>query len=187
VRVSPEISYLNVDKTDALDALVRREIDKLHRFADDIMSCAVVLDQPNQHQKSGNPYRVRLEVKLPPGKHLVVTKGLGDHDMHDELETVVRNTFSTMERRLREIDDKRKGEVKHHEEPIGFVSTVNTDEGYAFIQTPEGRQLYMHRNSLLDADFSDLEVGTGVWFTEEMGEEGPQVTSARVVNKPPRL
>jgi ribosomal subunit interface protein len=187
LRVSPEISYLNVDKTDALESLVHREIDKLHRFADDIMSCSVVLERPNQHQRSGNPYRVRVEVKLPPNKHLVVTKGLQDHDMHDELVTVVRNAFATMERRLREIDDKRKGEVKHHDAPVGFVSTVNAGEDYAFIQTPEGRQLYMHRNSLLDADFSDLAVGTGVWFNEEMGEEGPQVTSARIVSNPPRL
>jgi len=185
VQGSPEISYVNVDKTDAIDSLIHREIDKLHRFADDIMSCKVAVERPNQHQRSGNPYRVRVELTLPPGKHLVVSKGLQDHGMHDDLGTVVRSAFDAMERRLREMDDRRKGEVKQHDEPIAFVSALHPEEGFAFVRTPEGRELYLHENSLLDADFSRIGVGTGIWFTEEMGDEGPQVSSARVVSQPP--
>jgi ribosomal subunit interface protein len=185
VRVSPEISYVNVEKTEYIDALVHRQIDKLHRFADDIMSCKVAIEQPNQHQRSGNPYRVRVELTLPPGKHLVVSKGLGDHEMHDELGTVVRSAFDAMERRLRAIDERRKGEVKQHEEPIAFVSALHPEDGYAFVRTPEGRELYLHENSLLDGDFSRIGVGTGVWFAEEMGQEGPQISSARIVSQPP--
>lgn len=186
MRVSPEISYVDVEKTEAIDSLIHREIDRLHRFADDLMSCKVAVERPNQHQRSGNPYRVRVELTLPPGKHLVVSKGLGDHAMHDDLGTVVRNTFRAMERRLREIDERRKGEVKQHEEPIAFVSELREDEGYAFVRTPEGRELYLNENSLLDGDFSQLGVGTGIWFTEEMGDQGPQITSARIVSQPPR-
>jgi ribosome-associated translation inhibitor RaiA/cold shock CspA family protein len=187
VQTSPEISYLNVDKTEALDSLIRKEIDKLHRFADDIMTCSVVVDRPNLHQKTGNPYTVRIELSVPPGKRLVVTEGQHDHEMHEELPAVIRGAFESMERRLRSVDDKRKGDVKQHAEPLGFVAAVHLEEGYAFLRTPEGRELYMHENSLLDAELSELQVGTGISFTEELGEQGPQVSSGRIVNPPPRL
>lgn len=48
---------------------------------------------------------------------------------------------------------------------------------YGFSETADGRQIYFHRNSVLDWDFNRLTVGSEVRFTEEIGEKGPQAST----------
>jgi cold shock CspA family protein len=64
------------------------------------------------------------------------------------------------------------------------VTKLFRDEGYGFIKTREGRDIYFHRNSVLHHDFDRLTIGTAVRFEEEEGEKGPQATSVQVVDKP---
>ncbi len=57
-------------------------------------------------------------------------------------------------------------------------------DDYGFIETVDGREIYFHRNSLVgDTPFEALEPGAGVAFSEEAGEEGPQASSVRVVDR----
>ena len=51
------------------------------------------------------------------------------------------------------------------------------------IETSDDREVYFHRNSVLNEDFDKLEVGTRVHFAEEMGEKGPQASSVHVEGK----
>ena len=37
---------------------------------------------------------------------------------------------------------------------------------------------------MLQGDFPRLEIGTGVRFVEERGEEGPQASTVQIVDKP---
>jgi len=43
------------------------------------------------------------------------------------------------------------------------------------------RQIYFHRNSVVNSDVDDLEAGAGVWFSESMGEEGPKASTVRII------
>jgi cold shock CspA family protein len=47
-------------------------------------------------------------------------------------------------------------------------------QGYGFIETADGREVYFHRNSVRDDAFEHLTVASEVRFVEEMGEKGPQ-------------
>ena len=42
-----------------------------------------------------------------------------------------------------------------------------------------GREIYFHRNSVIDGDFARFEIGTEVSFAEELGDKGPQATTVR--------
>jgi hypothetical protein len=48
----------------------------------------------------------------------------------------------------------------------------------------DGHECYFHENAVLGGDFVRLAVATEVRFEPSMGEEGPQASSVRVVNKP---
>ena len=52
-----------------------------------------------------------------------------------------------------------------------------------FIETADGREIYFHRNSVLNDAFSRLAPGTRVAFSEEMGEKGPQASSVKLLGK----
>ncbi len=51
------------------------------------------------------------------------------------------------------------------------------------MRTADERDIYFHRNSVLDDGFDKLEVGTRVTFSEEQGIKGPQASTVRLVGK----
>jgi cold shock CspA family protein len=89
-----------------------------------------------------------------------------------------------MKRQLEDYARKRRGKVKQHEAPSGgHVISLHPEEDYGKIETPDGRVIYFHRNSVLNNEFDRLEVGTEVRFAEEAGEQGPQASSVTLVGK----
>jgi cold shock CspA family protein len=55
------------------------------------------------------------------------------------------------------------------------------------ILSSDGREIYFHRNSLIDADLDALEIGDEVWFAEESTVDGPQASTVHVVGKHHRV
>jgi cold shock CspA family protein len=54
-------------------------------------------------------------------------------------------------------------------------------EGYGFIVTPEGEELYFHRNSVLDGGFERMKIGDRVRYVENGGEAGPHASTVALV------
>ena len=107
-------------------------------------------------------------------------------DLHEELSTVVRRAFDAMQRQLKKLVDKQRGDVKLHpaQELAGVVLRIFRDQGYGFIKSLEGREIYFHKDSLPAGEFDRLEIGTGVQWNEEEGEKGPQASFVKIVDKP---
>ncbi len=182
-----EVNYRNVDKTTQIENLIEEKLLKLQEVCGDLISCRVSLEMPQQHQRAGNPFRVRLDLKVP-GKEIVTVRESGEGDMHDPLPKVVREAFAAARRQLKEYMKRKQGEVKAHPEQAvqAVITRLFPDEGYGFLQTVEGREIYFHRNSVIRDEFSELQVGTAVRFDEEMGEKGPQATTLHILRKPAR-
>ena len=56
-------------------------------------------------------------------------------------------------------------------------------EGYGFIETPDDREIYFHRNSVLNSAFEHLDIGVEVIFSEEAEDKGPRATTIRLAGK----
>ena len=75
-----------------------------------------------------------------------------------------------------------QGHIKAHEaQPTGRVTHLESDFGV--LETSNGRDVYFHRNSVLNGDFAKLSLGARVSFVEEIGEKGPQASTVRLVGK----
>ena len=184
MQIAPEITFRHVAKSPYIESLVRRQVTKLEKFCDHITSCRVAIERPQQHQRAGNPYRVRIDLTVPPGHEVVVDREPTDNDLHDELRTVVIDAFKAARRQLQELVDRQRKDVKTHEEPRALVVQLFRDEGWGFLQTADGREIYFHRNSVLHGQFDRLAIGAEVRFEQEEGEKGPQATSVHIVSKP---
>lgn len=97
-----------------IEERVRARAEKLERFCDHIMSCRVAIECPHRTEAAGNPYRVRIDLTVPPGHELVVSKEPADNDGHDIL-LMVNGAFEAAERQLKALVEKQRGEVKTHE------------------------------------------------------------------------
>lgn len=184
MNVPLELSFRNDTRSSEIEDLVRARVDRLERFNDHISSCRVAVEAPQQHMDSGSRYRVRVDVTVPPGHELVARREPGDGSIQDNLQQVVRDVFTDMERQVKELNERQHGHEKTHpqQQATGIVDRLFDD--YGFIRNLDGRDVYFHKNSVLHDDFDRLTTGTGVNYMEEMGEKGLQASSVRVVDKP---
>jgi cold shock CspA family protein len=186
MQVPLNVTFRNVRKNAAIENLVRNQADKLERVCDHIVSCRVAIEKPQKHQKSGNSFRVRVDVAVPPEHEVVVTREAGEGDLHEQLPTVIRDAFGAMRRRLRKLVEKQHGDVKTHpeQEVGGLVVRLFREQGYGFIKSLDGQEVYFHKKSLPGDQFDRLEIGSGVQWHEEEGVEGPQASTVRIIDKP---
>jgi cold shock CspA family protein/ribosome-associated translation inhibitor RaiA len=181
-----EVSFRGVEKTEALQALIREKAEKLEETCSHMVSCRVAVEKRQGHQRSGSPFRVRIALGVPPGHEIVVRREPGEGDLHDDLFKVLREAFEVARRRLQELVGRQRHEVKVHPEQqrMALVIRLFREEGYGFLKTPEGQEIYFHRNSVLRDGFDRLEIGTGVRYVDELGEKGLQATTVEIVDKP---
>ena len=147
------------------------------------IGCQVMFEEPHQHHHQGNLYHFRIDLTVP-GKEIVVKRSPGDEHAHEDAFVALRDAFDAMRRQLEDYVRKRRGEVKTQEvPPHGRVIRLEPERDFGRLETPDGREIYFHRNSVIDADFDDLVIGTELRFVEESGEKGPQASSVFVVGK----
>jgi ribosomal subunit interface protein len=172
-----------MDVSEALLADIEEKAEKLDRFSDHIMACRVVVDAPHQHHHQGSLYRISIDVTIPGGE-VVASRTADEHHAHEDVYVAVRDAFNAIKRQLEDRVREQRHKVKQHIPPShGKVERLNGDEGFGFITTADGREVYFHRNSVLHDGFDRLEIGSEVRFHEEEGEEGPQASSVALIGK----
>jgi len=165
--------------TAGLEAEIRDRADRLDSYYDRIMRCRVVIEAPVGHHRHGGPFKVRLDLTVPRGE-LVVNR-----QADEDLLVAIRDAFDAMRRQLEDYVRQNRGKVKIHEAPPhGRITKLFLHEGYGFIETVDGREIYFHSNSVLEPGFVQLEIGTAVRFFEEQGGKGPQASTVAFVGKP---
>ncbi|HKO08526.1 MAG TPA: HPF/RaiA family ribosome-associated protein [Alphaproteobacteria bacterium] len=180
-----QISFRNMGASDAVEAAIRERAELLERFSDRITSCHVVVEAPHQHQRKGKLYGVRIDITLPGEEIAVTHSGPQDH-AHEDVYVAIRDAFNTAARRLEDHARRLRGDVKSHEPPLhGKVVRLIPYEGYGFIETSDGREIYFHKNSVTGAGFDKLQVGAEVRLVVAEGEslEGPQASTVTVTGK----
>jgi cold shock CspA family protein len=208
MQVPPEIIYKNIESTLALDTLLQQQIARLERVCNYVVSLHVGIEQEQGRHQEGNPYHVRLEIRVPPNHQLIVNRQSVLHvdakpradvepgeipEKHgsvtsrkdEPLPTLIRRTFDSARRQLQKLVELQRGEIKSHpqNEVAAFVERLFRDEGYGFIRTTGGEQIYFNKNSTLHGEWDRIRVGTGVRFAAEEGEKGMQATSIEIVSK----
>ncbi len=207
MKIPVHIVFRNIEPSEMVEELIRNEAAKLETFSDRIMGCRVAVEIPHRHRRKGSPYHVRIDLTLP-GKEIVVkrapslaqrTKQEGELNLtkdlevdipHKNLRIAINDAFKAAGRRLQDCTRRQRGQVKSHESrPVAQVSKLLPDEGYGFLTTPEGREIYFHQDSVLNRGFHRLRIGTKVSFVEEQGEKGPQASTVRLAgpNGKPRI
>ena len=187
MKIPLEIAFKGIQHADEIEALIRGEADKLERVCSYMIRCRVAVEKRQQHQEVGNPYRVRIDMTVPPGHELVVKREPSKGNMHDPLEIVIKHAFAAAARQLRKLAQQQRGEVKNHpdQQVTAVVHKLFPEEGYGFLRTVDTQdEIYFHRHSVLHDEFDQLRIGTGVRYTAEEGEKGLQATSVQIVDKP---
>lgn len=210
MEIPLKITFRDMPPSKAVEANIREKAVKLEAFYDRIMSCRVIVQAPHRHHHKGKAYQVRIDLTVPGGELVInrapkrlkaaklapakrIEKDFSEshepskHAAHEDIYVAIRDAFNAAGRRLQDYARRQSGAVKLHESAgHGRISKLFPEEGYGFLETADGREIYFHRHSVLQSAFDDIAVGTVVRFAEELGEKGPQASTVHVIARTPQ-
>ncbi len=196
-----QITYRNMKPSAEIEKWIHDEAAKLDTLYSRVMGCRVAVEVPHRHHRKGSPYHIRIDLTVPRGEIVVKrepslnarARHLGERESrkksevkvpHKELRQAINDAFKAAGRRLQDYARRQRGEIKSPTLlPEARVSKIFPQEGYGFLTSDDGREIYFHKNSVLGRAYPRLQVGTTVRFVEEAGEKGPQASTVRVVPK----
>jgi cold shock CspA family protein/ribosome-associated translation inhibitor RaiA len=201
MQLPVQITFRNMRHIDAIEKEIREKVSALERYYDRIMACRVMVEVPHRHHVTGTHYHVRIDLTVP-GTEIVVnrepsmrsslrsveeersSKSTELDPPHKHLRVTIREAFDVARRQLQDFARRQRMQNKNQSgEPGGRIISLFRDKGYGFVATSDGREVYFHKNSVLDGDLNRLELGMPVEFVEEAGERGPQITSLRIAGR----
>ena len=186
MQVPLEITCKGFDLTPKLRDVVEKYASRLDKVCDHVISCRLIAEHPHDRPEGGNEFRITLLIRMPPNHEVVVKRSTTEGREPEALPKVIRDVFQSAARQCREISRLQRNQVKRHpeQETAGIVVRLAPEDDYGFLRALDGRDVYFHRNSVLNGDFNRMTIGTGVRYMEEAGEEGPQATTVAIVDKP---
>lgn len=164
-----QITIRDMPPSPALNALIRKNIKKLHKIYQRIIRCHVVVEfaQKNQHQ--GKVFNVRIDVTVP-GKEFAST-----NKRNESAHIAIRESFQAMKRQLEEHVRKRNGKQKNHNSIMyGYVTRIMAKDGYGFIEGKDGNEYYFSLTNVSHPSFEQLNVGDAVEYSPEILDDGRQ-------------
>ncbi len=183
-----EIRYHGLTPSDALSEKIANKVEKLEKFFHRITGCTVTVELPSQRKTKGNQFKILIELEVPQ-ELLVVNRSPAANGSHEDPYVAIRDAFDSMQRRLQDYVAKRlQHEVKSHhngeiESSQGSISRIIPEDGFGFILTDTGEEIYFHENSILNDDFMRLDVGQRVRFHAEDGDKGRKASSVTIMPK----
>ena len=127
---------------------------------------------------------MHIRLALPDGREVNVERTPTADERHSDLTFALNDAFKHARRQLQDQARRAQGQVKRHDgPPIGTVVRLDPSGEFGFLETADGREIYFHRNSVLNEGFSRLRVGARVTFAEEAGDKGAWATTVKQLGK----
>ncbi|MEY4063950.1 MAG: hypothetical protein RIR26_158 [Pseudomonadota bacterium] len=183
MTIYTEISFRDMEPSAAVEGLVKKKVAKLESVFSHVAACRVIIEAPHKHRLRGNLFHVRIDLSAPQ-QELVSSRDASARISHEQLHVALRDAFSSIRRQLIKHKDKMRSDFHVSETlPHGIVKNIYPFEDYGIIETIDAREIYFHRNSVVDGSFDRVTVGDILRFREEAGEKGPQASSVHVTGR----
>jgi cold shock CspA family protein len=201
----PLVTLRNLRLPELAEKWVRDEISKLTVLYPRIMACRVAVESPHRHHRLGSQFHIRIDLTVPGGEIVIkhepslrahvrqagetkFAKHLELNTAHKNLRQAIDDAFKAAGRRLQDYARRQRGSVKSHEPPpTARVSKLFPKKGYGFITTQDGREIYFHKNAVLNHGFNKLKTGAKVRFAEEEGDKGLQASTLQIMASMPKV
>jgi cold shock CspA family protein len=179
-----EIDFQGLDPLPAIRDEVAQHIAQLERRFGRITACRVVVRGPGHHHRTGGLYEINVHLAVPNSKDVSVARTAQRDERYADVHFALNDAFKRARRQLQDRVRRLQRQVKHHEPPpTGKVARIDASGEFGFIETVDGREIYFHKNSVLNDAFHRLAPGTAVAYAEEDGEKGPQASTVRPLGK----
>jgi cold shock CspA family protein/ribosome-associated translation inhibitor RaiA len=168
-----QIHWTHFDEIEPAErAGIETRLESLAEGHSDLIDLRLVGSVSGHHRHGLKEVRLTCQIR---GKELVVTRE------RDELSRALHDVVDAFEgevRRLRERRRERRNEQRALPPYLGLVDRVFHGDGYGFVLTDSGEQVYFHHNAVSGGlIFEQLKEGLRVGLNVEAGAKGPQATA----------
>jgi cold shock CspA family protein/ribosome-associated translation inhibitor RaiA len=176
-----EIHWVGVgDLAEAERAGIEARMEELASGHSDLIDVRITGKKTGHHHHGAQEVRITCQAR---GREIVAARTRPDQGL------ALNEALDAFEREVHKLRDKRRdlSRTPPPEPPyLGIVDRIFREEGYGFILTDDGEQVYFHRNAVKEGlDFDRLAEADRVALNVEAGREGPQATT--VVAPPPQV
>jgi len=116
MQVKPQITFRNMEPSEALETAVHEKLAKLEEYYDQITACRVTIEEPHRRHHQGKLYSVHISISLPQGD-VVVSHDPQDNHAHEDAYVALRDAFNAAYRQLEDYQRRQRGDVKEHSQP----------------------------------------------------------------------
>ncbi len=179
-----EIAFHNLQPSAAVEAELRRHVDKLERRFGHLVGCRVSVERLHNQHRTGNIFEVHVTLSVP-GRDLAVSRQpqkAKERYANPDIHTSIREAFDAAERQLEAFKGKIRSDTSTPSGSAltGQVALIEPGADHGFILTSTGSQLYFHADSVTNASFDSLKQGDLVHYVEEEGPAGPSASKVRI-------
>lgn len=179
-----EVDFQGMETKPDVRAAIAIHVAQLEDRFGRLTAGRVIVKAPSGRHRSGGIYEINIHLALPEGRDVNIDRTPQNDERYADLNFALNDAFKRARRQLQDQVRKLQGKVKQHEgQPLGTVSELDPLGDFGFIKTDDGREIYFHRNSVLNGGFGDLKIGARVTFSEEVGEKGPQASTVKPMSK----
>ena len=172
-----QIDFQGMDASAQVRGSIATHLAELEQRFGRVTAGRIVVKAPSARHKNGGLYEINIRLMLPNGREVNVDRTAPADERHADLAFALNDAFNRAGRQLQDQVRRMRGATKHHEELAeGVIRKVMKGDGYGFIESADGREIYFHRNSVAEPGFDVLKIGERVAFKEEEGEKGPQAS-----------
>jgi SHS2 domain-containing protein/cold shock CspA family protein len=179
-----EIDFQGMSGTAEIRQAITTYLAQIEKRFGRITAGRLMVKGPGGHHRTGEPYEVNLRLALPEGREVNVGRTPEADERQSQWRFALHDAFKRARRQLQDHVRQLQGQVKQHEsQPIGTVTKFDPSGEFGFLEAADGREIYFHRNSVLDGGFPRLTAGTRVVFAEEEGQKGPQASTVKLLGR----
>ena len=98
MQIPVEVTYKEMEASDALNLRIQEGVAKLERVYDRITRCEVMIETPHRHHRKGREYHVRIRLTVPGRGEIVASHDPGPDGAHEDVYVAVRDAFNAARR-----------------------------------------------------------------------------------------
>ncbi len=134
MKLPVQITFRNMESSEAIEAVIRKRVEKLETYYDQILGCRVLVEVPNRHHLKGRHRQIRIDLTVPNAeivvnhepslhtkqKHIEAEEYKKSAELHadyKDINVAIREAFEIASRRLQEYVRRRRLDVKAHSKP----------------------------------------------------------------------
>ncbi len=108
MQVPLQIAFDGIQHSDAVEARIKEEVEKLEQFSERIVRARVIVARPQHRHHKGDTFHITIHLVVPESPDVVVSREPGADGAHEDVYVTIRDAFKTARRQLQDVVRKRE-------------------------------------------------------------------------------